>query len=677
VSLLTPTVARWVQDGLQDPVGFWERAAGELPWFRRWDRVFEWTFPTFRWFIGAETNLTYNALDRHVAAGSGDRVALVYLNERGERAALTYAVLLREVKRVAAALRGSGIRKGDRLTIYMPPCPEAIALMLATVRIGAIHSIVFAGFGAKALADRIQASGSRLVFTADVTYRKGKLVRLKEIVDEALEMIDAGPEAPAADAEREGGRRQRAGVGPREREERTRPPDGDVERVIVLRRTDGPPPTRPDRDMTWDDFLRGSAGHGGDHVQMEANEPAYILATSGTTAKPKLAIHTHGGYQVHIYSMGRWCFGLEPDDVWWATSDIGWIVGHSYMVYAPLITGCTTVVFEGALDHPRPDANWRVALEELGVTGVFTSPTAIRTLMKYGDEPLQSVDHTRLERVVCAGEVLNAPAWDWLQNRILNGRVPVIDHMWQTETGGPVFGNPYGLELLPIKPGSAAIPLPGIDAAVLTPDGQPCAAGEKGIMVLKRPFPGLTPALWGEPERYGRDYWQKIPNVYYTGDSAHIDEDGYVWFAGRADEIIKIAGHRIGTIEVESAFLTHPAVAECGVIGRPDETRGEVISAFVLLKHGQAPSPELRQALLGTVRHELGPVAVIGELNFVTMLPKTRSGKIMRRVLKAVILDRDPGDITTIEDEGSVDEARQAWQQMKFEVQSAKLGSSL
>jgi acetyl-CoA synthetase len=640
--LITPVIARWIQDGLADPEGFWERAAGEVGWFRRWERVFDWDPPTFRWFRGGQTNLAYNALDRHVAADRAGHGALIYFNERGQRAVLTYAQLLALVNRVAGALRAMGLGKGDRLTIYMPPCPESIALMLATVRIGAIHSVVFAGFGARALGDRIRASGSRLVFTADVTYRKGQDVRLKEIVDAALES------APA---------------------DATEPPSA-VERVVVLRRTEAPMTLRPDRHVTWDDFLRGSEGQWGGHVPMEANEPAYILATSGTTAKPKLAVHTHGGYQVHIVSMGRWCFGLKASDVWWATSDIGWIVGHSYMVYAPLLAGCTTVVFEGALDYPHPDSNWRAAVEEFGVTGIFTSPTAIRMLMKYGDAPLSSVDHSRLERVVCAGEVLNAPALDWLQTRILGGRVPVIDHMWQTETGGPVFGNPYGIALLPIKPGSAAIPLPGIDAAVMTPDGQPCAPGEKGIMVFKRPFPGLTPALWGEPERYGRDYWQKIPNVYYTGDSAHVDADGYVWFAGRSDEIIKIAGHRIGTIEVESAFLTHPTVAECGVIGRPDETRGEVVSAFVLLKHGYTASPDLRQALLSTVRRELGPVVVVGELNFVTMLPKTRSGKIMRRVLKAVILNRDPGDITTIEDEGSVDEARLAWQQMRGEIDS-------
>jgi acetyl-CoA synthetase len=634
VTLINPTVNRWIEDARRDPDAFWAKAARALPWFTPWTKVFDWTPPTFKWFVGAETNLGFNAVDRHVEDGNGGRAALIYVNERGERRVLTYAQLRHEVKRTAAALRGMGIRKGDRITVYMPTSIEAIVLMLATVRIGAIHSVVFAGFGAKALSDRIAASGSRLVFTADATYRKGKNVRLKEIVDEAL--VTGG---------------------------------STVEHVVVLDRTAEPAPKQQPRDITWTEFLTRGSGQSGDWTAMEANEPAFILATSGTTARPKLAVHTHGGYQVHIYSMGQWMFALRPTDVWWSTSDIGWIVGHSYIVYGPLLTGCTTVVFEGALDHPQADSNWRAVVEELGCTGIFTSPTAVRALMRYGDEPLKAIDHSRLERVFCAGEVLNPPAWDWLQNRIFGGRIPVIDHMWQTETSGPVFGNPYGLGLLPIKPGSATIPLPGIEAAVVNLDGQPCAANEKGIMVLKRPFPGLTPTIWGEPERYGNDYWGPIRGVYYSGDSAHIDEDGYVWFAGRADEIIKIAGHRIGTIEVESACLKHPAVAECGVIGRPDEIRGEVISAFVLLKHGHTPSDELRKALIETVRHELGPIAVIGEMNFVSILPKTRSGKIMRRVLKAVTLDRDPGDITTIEDEGSVDEARHAWQQMRNELQ--------
>jgi len=631
VALITPAVQRVLDEARRDPDAFWDHAARELPWFRTWDKVFEWTPPTFRWFIGGQTNLCHSALDHHVTAGRGGHRALIYINERGDRAVYTYAQVLDEVKRIAAALRGSGIGKGDRITVYMPTSAEAIMLMLATVRIGAIHSVVFAGFGASALGDRIAASGSKAVFTADVTYRKGKDIALLPIVEGAMKIGGAT-----------------------------------VEHVVVWQR-DGSVRLQADR-ADWSEFLKRGEGHSSDVEPMEANEPAYILATSGTTAKPKLAIHTHGGYQVYIAAMGKWCFGLNENDVWWATSDIGWIVGHSYMIYAPLVAGATTVVFEGALDHPSPDANWRVAVEDLGVTGIFTSPTAIRMLMRYGDAPLQSVDHSRLERVVCAGEVLNAAAWDWLQNTILKNRAPVIDHMWQTETGGPAFGNPYGIELLPIKPGSATIPLPGVDAAVVTLEGQPCGPNEKGIMTIRRPFPGMTPALWGEPERYGRDYWERIPGAYYSGDGAHVDEDGYVWFAGRADEIIKIAGHRIGTIEVESAFLKHPSVAECGVIGRPDETRGEVVSAFVLLKHGQTPSGDLRKALIATVRRELGPVAVIGELNFVSMLPKTRSGKIMRRVLKAVILNLDPGDITTIEDEGSVDDARQAWQQMRAEI---------
>ena len=509
-----------------------------------------------------------------MATGRGDQAALVYFNERGERRTFTYAELLAEVERLSAALRGMGIEKGDRLTIYMPTCPEAIMLMLATVRIGAIHSVVFAGFGEHALADRVSASGSKLVFTADITYRRGKDIPLKGIVDEAME--SAGPTRRARD------------------------------RAPALAET--PLAMTPGATSRWDEFLGTGEGQSGEHVVMESNEPAFILATSGTTAKPKLAVHTHGGYQVHITAMARWCFGLKPGEVWWSGSDIGWIVGHSYIVYAPLLLGCTTLAFEGALDYPTPDANWRTAVEELGATGIFTSPTAVRLLMRYGDEALASVDHSRLERVFCAGEVLNAPAWDWLQNTVLRrtasrssttcGRPRPADRSSATRTG---------LGMLPIKPGSAGIPLPGIEAAVVTMDGEPCAPGEKGIMVLKRPFPGLIATLWGEKERYGTDYWAKIPGVYYTGDSAHIDEDGYVWFAGRADEIIKIADHRIGTVEVETAFLTHPAVAESGVIGRPDELRGEVISAFVVLKNGVEPSDELKDELLADRAPRAGP----------------------------------------------------------------------
>jgi acetyl-CoA synthetase len=634
MEVVNPIVRRWQREALEDPERFWDRAARALPWIRTWDRVFEWTYPTFRWFIGATMNLAASCLDHHVRGGRGGVAALIYVNERGDRRVLTYAQLLYEVERAAAALRGMGLGKGDRLTIYMPTCPEAIIIMLAAVRIGAIHSVVYAGFGAGALAERIKASGSRLVFAADVAFRKGREVPLKEIVDAALE----------------------AGGGP-------------VEHVVVLRRGSAPARMAAGRDLDWADFLARGRGHTGEAVAMESNEPAYILATSGTTATPKLSVHMHGPYAVHVFSMARWMFDLRPGDVWWSTSDIGWVVGHSYIVYAPLLVGCTTIAYEGALDHPGPDVFWKV-IDEFGVTGVFTSPTAVRLLMRYGEDPAKGYRLASLERLFCAGEPLNAPAWEWLQKRVFGDRIPVIDHMWQTETGGPIVGNPYGLGLLPIKPGSAGVPLPGIDAAVVAPDGGPCGADEKGILVIARPFPGLIQTLWGDAERYARDYWERIPgrHVYYTGDSAHIDEDGYVWFAGRADEIIMIAAHRIGTIEVETALLKHTAVAEAAVTGRPDEIRGEVISAFVVLKLGQEPSARLREELIATARRELGPIAVIGELNFVGMVPKTRSGKIMRRVLKAVILGRDPGDVSTIEDEGSIDEAREAWRAIQAEM---------
>ncbi|MCC6224642.1 MAG: acetate--CoA ligase [Thermoleophilia bacterium] len=627
MELVNPLVGAALREARADPEGFWARRASELPWLRSWEAVLVSEPPSFRWFAGAETNLCWQCVDRHVEVGRGGHAAVVYANERGERRVLTYAQLRHEVRRCAAALRALGVGRGDRVTLSMPVCVEALVLMLATVRIGAIHSVVFAGFGAGALADRIEASGSKLVAYADAAYRRGAEVPLAGIVEEALRLGGRG-----------------------------------VEHVVVLPRGG----TTAGTGLPWADFLAGGEGGDGSFVALEANEPAWILATSGTTAKPKLTVQRHGGYAVGIHAMARACFGLEPRDVWWSTSDIGWVVGHSYILYAPLLVGCTTVAFEGALDHPGPDLLWRL-VEELGVTGIFTSPTAVRSLMRHGEEPARGHDLSSLERVFCAGEVLNPPAWEWLQRAVLRDRIPVIDHWWQTETGGPVLGNPYGIAMLPIKPGSAGIALPGTEVTVVDANGRECAPGEKGMLVIDRPFPSLTAELWGEPQRYGPDYWERVPgrSVYFTGDSAHIDEDGYVWVAGRADEVINIAAHRIGTIEVETAFLKHAAVAEAGVTGRPDDVRGEVISAFVVLKVGHEPSGRLREELLQTVRHELGPVAVIGEIRFVGVLPKTRSGKIMRRVLKAVVLDQDPGDVATIEDEGSVDEARAAWRELR------------
>jgi acetyl-CoA synthetase len=611
---------------LEDPEAFWLEVANDvISWTRPPERAFEQPDPpSFRWFAGGRTNLAYNALDRHVASGRGEHPALIALNERGERQQLTYAQLLDAVETAAAALRALGIGHGDRVTIYMPTCMEAIVAMLATVRIGAIHCVVFAGFGAGALGDRIRASGSRLVIGCDVTYRKGSEVDLGSILAEAL----------SGSAH-------------------------DVERVVMLERGAASAAPAIAGQISWTQFVEMGIGGDGSLADTAAEDPAFILATSGTTARPKLAVHAHGGYQVHIAAMGRWVFNLNADDVWWSTSDIGWVVGHGYIVYAPLIAGCTTLAYEGALDYPDEHAPWQV-IEAERVTGVFTSPTAVRLLMRYGEAVPRAHDLSTLQRVVCAGEVLNPPAWEWLQRQVLDDRVPVIDHMWQTETGGPIFGNPFGIGLLPIKPGSAGVALPGIDAVVVDPSGSELPLGDKGIMLIRRPFPGLIPTLWGEEDRYAADYWGRIAGGYYVGDAAHVDEDGYVWFAGRADEIIKISGHRLGTIEVETAFLRHPAVAEAGVTAVPDELRGEVIAAFVALRAGHEPSDELRQALLATVRRELGPVAVIRSCSFVGMLPKTRSGKIMRRVLKAVATGVDPGDVSTIEDEGSIAEARGA-----------------
>ena len=633
MEIISPTVRRIVERGLEDPDRFWDEAARQIPWLKTWDKVFEPDYPSFKWFVGGETNLSYACVDHQIAQGRGGHTAFIYASERGDRKLITYAQLKRHVEQTAAALRGMGLQRGDRLTIYMPNVLETAILMLATVRIGAIHSVVFAGFGSPALADRIRASGSRLVFTADVAYRRGGTVQLKEIVDGAL--------ALGCDT---------------------------VEHCVVLKRTPDQISTMAGRHVLWEDFLAKAEGMSGGFEAMESNEPAYILATSGTTATPKLSVHTHGGYAVGVVNQGRWCFGLNEKDVWWATSDLGWAVGHSYIVYGPLMFGATSVLYEGTLDYPTPDVFWRL-IEEFGLTGVFTSPTAVRLLMKFGEEPAQGFDLSSLERIVCAGEVLNPPAWEWLQKRVLGNRIPVIDNWWQTETGAPVIGNPYGISMVAQKPGAAGIPMPGMDVAVMTPEGAVCEPGEKGILVLKRPFPNLTPTIWGDADRYGRDYWEHIHGVYFTGDLASIDEDGYVWFSGRADEVIKIAAHRIGTIEVESAFLTHDSVAEAGVTGRSDELRGEVISAFIVLKQGREPSDGLRQELVEAVRHELGSFAVVGEVNFVGLLPKTRSGKIMRRVLKAVTLSTDPGDITTIEDEGSVDEARDAWRELQKGVQ--------
>jgi len=447
------------------------------------------------------------------------------------------------------------------------------------------------------------------------------------------------------------------------------PTPGQIRTVVVLAdKGDKDVPMKSGRDIRWTEFLAKGKGFSGECVQMESNEPLFILPTSGTTAKPKLTVQNHGGYQVYVYSMGKWIYGLSADDMWFCTSDIGWIVGHSYNVYAPLLTGCTSILFEGTPDFPRNDMWWDI-IERNKVTGIFTSPTGVRAQMRYGLEPSKNHDWSTVKRVVCAGEVLNPAAWDWLQNQVFGGKIPVIDHMWQTETAAAIVGNPYGLGMAPIKPGSATYPTPGIIADIVSDkDGHSLLPNEKGVFVIKKPFPGLTPTLWGDAERYTKDYWAHTPatqGLYYAGDAAFRDEDGYIWFLGRADEVIKIAAHRIGTIEVENALISHPAVAEAAVTGVPDELRGEVASAFVVLSKKYSPSPELKQELIQHVRKTIGSIIVMKDIEFVNMLPKTRSGKLMRRVLKALLTDKDLGDLSTVEEEASIDEIKEAVARLK------------
>jgi len=618
-----PKLQSMLSRALEDPENFWGEVAGELHWFKKWDKVLDWNPPDFTWFKGGLTNLAYNCLDANLKKGRGNRPAIIWENGEGfPSRTITYDQLDREVGEFANALKALGIGRGDRITIYMPMVPEAAIAMLATTKIGAIHSVIFGGFGYGAIADRIEDAGSKVVVTADVGYRRGGQIKLKEIVDEALKSSES-----------------------------------EVRQVVVLKRGSQNVPMTSGRDVLWEEAV--ARGQEAEVEKMRAEELAFILYTSGTMAKPKGTVQPHGSYQVYIYSMGKWIYDMRPDDVWWSTSDVGWIVGHSYVVYAPLLFGCTTIMYEGLPDYPTPDSWWRI-IEKNQVTKLWISPTGARSLMKYGDEYPKKYNLSSMKMVACAGEVLNPPAWEWLQKTVFEDRIPVIDHMWQTETSGPLVANPYGISLLPIKPGSATIPVPGVEAAIVDEQGTPVKPGVEGTFVVRRPFPGLTPSLWRDHARYVENYWNKIPGVYTTGDAAMMDEDGYLWFLGRVDEVIKISAHRIGTIEIESALLKHPSIAETAVIGRPDELRGETACAFVILKSGSNPSDEMKDELRRLVRKTLGPIVIVSDVYFVSKLPKTRSGKIMRRVIKSLVAGKPLGDYSTIDDETSIGELRKA-----------------
>jgi acetyl-CoA synthetase len=615
---------------LSDPEAYWRAAAEELDWSRRDGPVFEALGepPYGRWFAGWSTNLAGNALDRQIARGRGAKVAYYWEGENGDRREVSYAELANDVRRWVALLRESRLGVGERITIYLPMIPELPAVMLASARMGAVHSVVFAGFSEVALADRIQDSASRVVVTADGGYRRGKVVPLKSVVDGAL---------------------------------RTCPT---VERTVVVRRTGLPVEMTPGRDVWYDPT--GPAPESAP-VPRSGLDPTFILYTSGTTGRPKGVTHGTGGYMVWVHRTMERLFGLTGNDVFWCAADIGWVTGHSYIVYGPLLVGASSVLYEGAPDHPAPDRWWDI-VERYGVSVLYTSPTAIRAQMRVGEKWAKAHDLRSLRLLGTVGEAINPEAWRWYHANIGGGRCPILDTWWQTETGAAMVAGQAGGAFVPSKPGSATLPLPGVDVHVVHPDGSPAASGERGLVVIARPWPGQFLGLWNDEARFRSVYFERFPGRYSAGDFALVDADGYFWFLGRADEVLKVAGHRLGTIELENALIGHPSVAESAVVGVPDDVKGEVPFAVVVLRPGASPSPELEAELRARVRTAIGGIAEPKSVRFVRQLPKTRSGKIMRRVVAAIARGGEVGDVSTLEDGATVEEVRAAVASLQSEL---------
>jgi acetyl-CoA synthetase len=598
----------------QDREGYWAEWASQLEWIRPWDQVLEWTPPHAKWFVGGKLNASVNCLDRHVRAGRGDRVALIWEGEPGEVRRLTYADLHAQVNQFGNVLKGLGVGKGDRVAIYLPMVPEVAIAMLACARIGAPHTVVFGGFSAESLRDRINDAAATVLITADGGYRRGSVVPLKQNSDEAISGTPS------------------------------------IQHVVVLKRTGQAVPMQSGRDHWWDDLMAKAASDCPPEA-MDAEDPLYILYTSGTTGKPKGILHTTGGYLTHVYATTKWVFDLKDDDVFWCTADVGWVTGHSYVVYGPLALGVTEVMYEGAPDHPGKDRFWSICARH-GVTVFYTAPTAIRAFMKWGTELPTRHDISKLRLLGSVGEPINPEAWMWYQKHIGGGRCPIVDTWWQTETGGIMITPLPGITTT--KPGSATVPFPGIDAQLLDGQGEPVPVGG-GYLVITSPWPGMLRTIWGDDERYRDVYWSRWPNTYFAGDGAKRDEQGYFWLLGRVDDVLNVAGHRIGTMEVESALVDHPAVAEAAVVGRAHDLKGQALAAFVTLKEGHPASDALCEELKGHVAKKIGALARPDDILFTADLPKTRSGKIMRRLLKDIAEGRMLGDTTTLADPAVVE----------------------
>jgi len=599
-------------ESIKNPEKFFAREAKELTWQKPWKKVLDWKVPYAKWFVGGQLNVSENCLDRHLDGPRRTKAAIMWEGEPGEKRVLTYQQLHREVCRFANVLKRNGVKKGHRIIIYMPMVPEAAIAMLACTRIGAIHSVVFGGFSAESIKDRALDSGATLIITADGSYRRGTIVPLKKNVDDALKSGETA-----------------------------------VKRVIVFRRTAAEIHIEEGRDVWWHrelEYVDAKCPA----VALDSETPLFILYTSGSTGKPKGILHTTGGYLLHAHMTCKYVFDLRDEDVYWCTADVGWVTGHSYMVYGPLAMGATTLMYEGAPNWPENDRFWRI-IEDYGVTVFYTAPTAIRAFMKWGDEWVTKHDLSSLRLLGTVGEVINPEAWMWYHRTIGGGRCPIVDTWWQTETGGMMITPIPGAT--PTKPGTATLPFFGVDAAIVDDKGKELGANQGGKLVIRKPWPGMLRGIWGDKARYKQTYWSEFKGMYFAGDGARRDKDGYFWIVGRIDDVLNVAGHRLGTSEVESALVSHPSVAEAAVVGKPDELKGQAVVCFVTVKSGITTSKDLAAELKKHVRTVIGPVATPDEIRFTDALPKTRSGKIMRRLLKQVAAgELVTGDTTTLDD---------------------------